>query len=94
MPGRGGQGCAPHAPAEDKHKQRIESDVDNAAQNDAQHGAHGVALAAQGVVEHKTAGLQRGGEQKHKRIFFGIGEDGVRDAQNAQHGRKKAQPAN
>ena len=84
--------AAPAIPrSKHEDQQRVQSDVQHRAAGDAHHGVGGAALKAQLVVQHQRCGHPRRAQQDHAEVRLGIGQNGVRGAQQVGQRLQKKQ---
>ena len=76
-----GEARAAGAHLEPKDEERVQHDVEHAARHKADHGKAGLALIPQDVVHYKAGHHQRGRKQDGPGVGTGVGQDGVRAAQ-------------
>ena len=85
----GGQGRPGHAHIQYEDQQRIQPHVQHRSGSDAHHAVGGAALKAQLVIQHEGCRHIRGPQQDDPQIAAGIGQDGIRGAQQPGQGREK-----
>ena len=89
---RRGQRRARDAHLEDEDEQRVEPHVQKSADAHAVHRERRLALGAQDVAQHERRAHDRRGQQDDAGVALGVGEDGVRRAQQPHERPERAQP--
>ena len=85
----GGQSRPGHPHVQPEDQERVQPHVQHRPGGDAHHAVGGAALEAQLVVQHEGRRHIRGPQQDDPQIAAGVGEDGVRGAQQPGQRREK-----
>ena len=80
-----GNGCAHHAPLEDKDENRVQDDVDDGACQCGDHGELGIAIGADDRVHSLTKHIERDAQGDIEEVFLRVVE-GLLIHRAAEHG--------